>query len=73
MTDLSIGNMQAEYCYVFDGSCPYLGAFVILPGFKGREDAVCVGCIYMISAYKINNAYQAQKAAECRGDAANEG
>lgn len=51
---LLIGNFQPDYCPEFEGTCPYLGAFVILPGFKGLEDAVCMKCVMSMSCMRIH-------------------
>jgi hypothetical protein len=50
------GNFQPDFCIEWEGQCPYLGAFIILPGFKGLENAVCVNCIYTMSCVRIHEA-----------------
>ena len=51
---LLIGNFQPDYCLEFEGTCPYLGAFVILPGYIGVTDAVCMKCVMSMSCMRIH-------------------
>jgi hypothetical protein len=51
---LLMGNFQPNYCIEFEGTCPYLGAFIILPGYKGLDDCVCMQCIMTMSCVRIH-------------------
>lgn len=58
---LLVGNFQPDFCPEFQGQCPYLGAFIILPGYKGLEDCVCMQCIMAMSCVRIHESMKIRK------------